>query len=80
MTVVVNTLGLSLGVHPSLTVEGIVGKTFSIQSTTNFPLTNSWINLTNLTLTAPVQQWIDTSVDSPPGGIPQRYYRAVPVP
>ncbi len=80
LTVVNNTLGLALGAHPSLTIEGIVGQTFGIQATTNLSLPNSWLHLTNVTLTAPLQEWVDTSVDSPPGGVPQRFYRVIPVP
>ena len=80
LTVVMETLGLTLATNPILTLEGAVGKTYDIQSTTNVALTNSWQHLTNLTLAAPVQTWVDTSANLPPGGPPQRFYRVVVLP
>lgn len=40
-------------------VQGTVGKTYSIQYTPVLSRTNIWTTLTNITLTAPVQNWTD---------------------
>ena len=77
---VVNPAGVSLGLYPGLTVDGVVGRTYEIQYTTTVLDTNSWISLTNLTLTQPVQLWIDTSTDAMCGTHPKRFYRVVPAP
>lgn len=77
-TLTVSPAHLGVGMHPFLTITGTVGKTLGIQYTTDLAQSNSWINLTNLTLTAPVQEWIDTSVDAV--GSPKRFYRVVPIP
>ena len=77
---VVNPAGVSIGLYPFLTIEGTVGKSFGIQYTTDVSQTNSWISLTNFTLTQPVQVWTDTSVDASPGHDPKRFYRVVAVP
>lgn len=80
LTVINNTLGLSVADHPSLTVEGTNGQKFTIQSTTNLALSNAWTSLTNLTLTAPNIQWTDSNVVTFPAGELQRYYRVLPMP
>ncbi len=53
--VVVEPVGLALGFSPTLTLSGAVGYTYIIQSRANVADTNSWVTLTNLTLTQPVQ-------------------------
>jgi hypothetical protein len=75
---VVNPAGVSIGLHPFLTVAGTVGKSFGIQYTTNVSQTSSWISITNLTLTQPVQEWVDTSIDV--NREPKRFYRLVTIP
>ncbi|NOS71545.1 MAG: hypothetical protein HOP33_16670 [Verrucomicrobia bacterium] len=75
---VVNPSGVRLGIHPFLSITGTVGKAFGIQSTTEISQTNSWITLTNFTLTSPVQEWVDQSVDVTVS--PRRFYRVVPLP
>jgi hypothetical protein len=77
---VVNPAGISLGLYPGVTVDGVVGKTYGIQYTTTVSQTNSWLTLTNFTLTQPVQLWIDTEADTTSGKHPKRFYRVVPVP
>ena len=76
----VNPAGISLGLYPGVTVDAVVGKTYGIQYTTTVSQTNSWLTLTNFTLTQPVQLWIDTEADTTSGKHPKRFYRVVPVP
>jgi len=74
----VNPAGVSLGMHPFLSITGAVGKQFGIQYTTDVNPNSSWTTLTNITLTAPVQEWIDTSIDAVSS--PKRFYRVIPLP
>jgi hypothetical protein len=62
--VIVEPAGVSLGFSPTLTISGVVGYSYIIQSSTNLADTNAWVTVTNLTLTQPVQIWVDTSVDA----------------
>ena len=72
--------GISMGLYPGLTIAGVVGNTYGIQYTINLTDASSWTTLTNLTLTDPVQLWLDTSSDATDGTIPHRTYRVVAVP
>jgi hypothetical protein len=63
-----------------LTIDGVVGNTYGIQCSTNLTFFDSWITLTNLTLTQSVQLWLDTNADAMVGTNPQRYYRVVAKP
>ena len=76
---IVNPAGVSIGLHPFLTVNGTVGKSFGVQYTTNVSDTNSWITLTNFTLTQPSIEWIDTNANAAPGNAP-RFYRVIAIP
>jgi hypothetical protein len=77
--VVVNTTaGVSVGFCPSLTISGVTGYSYIIQSSTNLTGTNAWVTLTNLTLTQPVQLFIDMSVDASSPFNPQTFYRILP--
>ena len=76
--VIVNPAGVSLGLYPGITVSGVVGYTYAIQRTANLTQTNSWVTLTNLTLTQPVQLWLDTSVDATVPANPLQFYQVVP--
>ena len=76
--VVVNPAGLSLGFSPTLTISGETGYSFIIQSSTNLADTNAWATLTNLTLTQPVQLWVDTNVDATLPSNPNLFYRVLP--
>jgi len=78
--VVVNVAGVSLGIYPGVTINGAVGYNYIIQSTTNLSNTNSWVNVANVTLTQPVQLWVDTNVNASLPGNPQRYYQVLPGP
>ena len=65
---------VSIGLYPGVSVDGVRGKTYVIQSATNITQTN-WTTLTNLTLTQPHELWLDTSVDTTRPGYPRRFYR-----
>ena len=73
-----NIAGVSPGLHPGVTISGAVGKTFRIQYATGLNATNNWTTLTNLTLTQPVQSWVDASLNVRGG--PSRFYRVTVVP
>ena len=76
--VVVNPATISIGFYPGLTINGAVGNSYIIQGSTNLADTNAWVTLTNLTLTQPVQLWIDTSVDASSPFNPLHYYQVLP--
>jgi hypothetical protein len=76
--VIVNPAGLSLGFSPTLTIGGVAGYSYVIQSSTNLADTNAWVTLTNLTLTQPVELWVDTSVDASTPFYTKYYYRVLP--
>jgi hypothetical protein len=76
--VVVNVAGVSLGFSPTLTIVGVPGFTYVVQSTTNLKNTNSWITLTNMTLTQPIQLFIDTTINASSPFNPQHFYRVLP--
>lgn len=71
-----NPAGVSIELYPGVTIKGVAGFTYGIQSTTTLNDTNSWTGLANVTLTAPTQLWLDFR----PAAQPQRYYRVVPGP
>jgi len=77
-TLIVNPAGVTLGLYAGLTLSGSVGKTFGIQYAATLNSTTNWTTLTNVTLTQPVELWLDTSVDVSHGG--KRFYRVVAVP
>lgn len=76
--VVVNPANVSLGFYPGLTISGVVGYSYIIQSSTNLGNTNGWLTLTNLTLTQPVQLFIDTTVDASSPFNSQHFYQVLP--
>ena len=76
--VVVNPADLSLGFSPTLTIGGVPGYSYIIQSSTDLRNTNAWVTLTNLTLTQPVQLWVDTNVDATLPPNPRVFYRVLP--
>jgi hypothetical protein len=79
---VVNPAGITLGVYPGLTIEGAVGKTYSIQYTytTNIANPNLWTTLATITLTQAVQMWFDGDANINSGTNPNRFYRVLAVP
>lgn len=70
---VINPANISLGLYAGITIDGVPGYTYNIQSTSDLTDTNSWVTITNLTLTQPVEIWVDTSVNV--HGSPRRFYR-----
>ena len=76
--VVVNPAGISMGLSPTVTINGVTGYHYLIQRTTDLSNTNSWVTVTNLTLTQPVQIWADTSINTSLPGNPYEFYRVLP--
>jgi len=84
----VNPAGISLGLYPAayptlypgLTINGVVGYTYTIQRTAALSQPGSWATLTNLTLTQPVQLWLDTGTDASLPGNPEWFYKILPAP
>ena len=76
--VVVNPANSSIGLYAGVTIQGTVGYSYSIQSTTNLSDPNSWVTVTNITLTSPVEIWNDNSSDVHNPGNPQKYYQVLP--
>ena len=70
---------LSFGLYPGITVDGVVGKTYGLQSSTNVNEVSSWTTVTSLTLTQAVQLWIDTNENTSAPGHPRRFYRVIPI-
>lgn len=76
--VIVNPAGVSLGLYPGVTINGVVGYSYIIQRTADLSNTNSWITMTTMTLTQPVQLWVDTNMDA---SLPQNghyFYQVLP--
>jgi hypothetical protein len=80
--VVVQPAGVSLGMypemHPGVTVSGVVGYTYLIQSKPDLTNTNAWSPVATLTLTNPVQVWEDITVNAALPSNAQRFYRVLP--
>jgi hypothetical protein len=70
---VVNPANISLGLYAGITIEGVPGYTYGIEYTTDLQNTNSWQSLTNITLSQPVEIWVDTNVNVPTAL--KRFYR-----
>ena len=71
-----NPSGVAIALYAGVTIDGVVGQTYGIQSTLDLSNTNSWVGRTNLTLTVPTYLWYD----SQPATQPQTYYRVLPGP
>jgi hypothetical protein len=76
--VVVNPAGVSIGFCPALTLSGVVGQSYIIQSSSDLANTNAWVTVTNLILSQPVQLWVDTNVDVTSPLNPKYFYRVLP--
>ena len=76
--VIVNPAAISLGFYPGLTISGTVGYSYIIQSSADLTDSNAWGTLTNLTLTEPVQLWVDTNVDASSPFNSKYFYRVLP--
>ena len=77
-TLIVNPAGVSLGLYAGLTLTGSVGKTLSIQYATTVGSPTNWTTITNITLTQPVQLWVDTNVNVSLQG--KGFYRVIASP
>jgi hypothetical protein len=75
---VVNPVGVSLGFCPALTIQGAIGDVYTIQSSTNLANRNAWVTVTNLTLTQPVQVWVDTRVNASSPTNSLYFYQVLP--
>jgi hypothetical protein len=76
--VVVNPANTSIGLFAGVTIQGTVGYSYNIQSTTNLSDPNSWVTVTNITLTSPIQIWNDNSSDVHNPNNPQKFYQVLP--
>ncbi len=72
----VNPAGVSIALYPGVTIDGVVGQTYGIQTTLDLSNTNSWIGVTNLTLNMPTVIWYD----SQPASLSTKFYRVLPGP
>lgn len=72
----VSPVEMYFGLYPGMLINGVVGQTYGIQSTATLSDTNSWMGITNITLTTPTYLWYD----SQPATRPQHFYRVVPGP
>jgi hypothetical protein len=76
--VVVNPANVSIGLFAGVIIQGTVGNNYNIQSTINLSDPNSWVTVTNITLTSPIQIWNDDSSDVHNPSNPQKYYQVLP--
>jgi len=76
--VVVNPPGFSIGLYPGIMVTGTAGNTYVIQSNPDLSNSNGWTTLGTITLTVPVQLWVDTNIDASLPANPRHFYRLVP--
>ena len=74
---VVNPANIVLGMYAGVTFEGVPGYTYGIQYTTDLRNTNSWLTATNLTLSEPVELWVDRAVNVQSATNARRYYRII---
>ena len=74
----INPAGVAIALYPGVKIDGVVGLTYGIQSSTNLANPNSWIGVTNLTFTQPTEIWYDAI----PASLAQRFYRVLqgPIP
>ena len=72
----VNPAGVSIAIYAGVTIDGVVGQIYGVQSTLDLSNTNSWAGRANVTLTNATQLWYD----SQPASQPQTYYRVLPGP
>ncbi len=74
--VIVNPANVSIKLSPDVVIQGTVGYTYIIESTTNLSDQNSWTVETNLTLTQPIENWNDNSTDIDRS--PRKFYQVLP--
>jgi len=79
-SLMINPVGVSLGLFPGVIIQGAVGKNYAIQYTTNIGPNPSWTTLTNFTLAQTPQTWVDITNNVAGASLQRRYYRAVLLP
>lgn len=72
--VTVNPAGVSIATYAGLTIEGVVGNTYGIQSTTDPSNASGWVGVANVTFTQPTQIWYDSQSTAQQ---PKRFYRVI---
>jgi hypothetical protein len=77
-SVVVNPANVSLALRPDVIIQGTVGYKYLIQSTTNLSSPDGWVTETNITLPAPIFDWIDLNVDTSKPNNPHKFYQVLP--
>jgi hypothetical protein len=73
VSIAVELTNISSGLYAAITIDGVAGHTYGINYTTDLTHTNSWVTLTNLTLTSQVETWVDLGTDV--RSTKARYYR-----
>lgn len=76
--VIVNPANVFIGTSPTIHISGTIGYSYTIQSTVNLTDANSWVTETNITLSDPVQVWVDVATDTSKPENPRKYYRVIP--
>jgi hypothetical protein len=64
--------------YPGITINGVVGVSYTIQRTADLGVTNSWTTVANLTLTQPVEIWVDTNINASLPSNSQYFYQVLP--
>jgi hypothetical protein len=72
-TLTVNPARASIATYAGITIEGVPGRTYGVQMSTDLGL-NTWTNVANVTLTQPIQIWYDSQSTAQQ---PQGFYRVV---
>lgn len=65
------------GVYAGVAIAGLPDSTYALQCATNLAPSMAWATLTNITLSQPMETWVDTNVDVHAPGNPTRYYRVI---
>ena len=55
---------VTLGFAPTLTIKGAAGDRYLIQRSSDLSSSNNWKTVSSVTLTQPVQIWVDTNIDA----------------
>lgn len=64
---------VDIAMYAGVAIDGVIGNTYGIQSSTDLNDANSWRGLTNITLKTQTFLWYD----SQPAIQPRRYFRVV---
>jgi len=57
-------VSFTLSSSPGVGINGTLGYPYIIERTANLADPNSWVTVTNIILTQPMQVWVDTGVDA----------------